>query len=145
MGRARCAGPGKAEPRSGRAAGSAAPCLPLIARPSPSGVVARQAREELKAKDANCQSLTEDLVDTATRERSLESQLARLGGVEVQAGAQAEQVEHGKDASATSVAAERTVSFPSMYLIPCSVGIAAVACTVSRKSSMRKFTLYRDG
>ena len=106
VGRARCAGPGKAEPRSGRAAGSAAPCLPLIARPSPSGVVARQAREELKAKDANCQSLTEDLVDTATRERSLESQLARLGGVEVQAGAQAEQVEHGKDASAPSVAEE---------------------------------------
>ena len=45
-------------------------------------------------------------MDTATRERSLESQLARLGGVEVQAGAQAEQVEHGKDASAASVAEE---------------------------------------
>ena len=45
-------------------------------------------------------------MDTATRERSLESQLARLGGAEVQAGAQAEQVEHGKDASATSVAEE---------------------------------------
>ena len=39
-------------------------------------------------------------MDTAARERSLESQLARLGGVE------AEQVEHGKDASATSVAEE---------------------------------------
>ena len=34
-------------------------------------------REELKAKDANCHSLTEDLVETAARERGLEAQLTQ--------------------------------------------------------------------
>ena len=36
-----------------------------------------QVREELKAKDANCHSLTEDLVETAARERGLEAQLTQ--------------------------------------------------------------------
>ena len=60
VGPVHCARPGWGGDVRRLAAGTAT-CLPPIAHPS-SGVVARQAREELKAKDANCQSLTEDLV-----------------------------------------------------------------------------------
>ena len=56
-------------------------------------------------------------VDTATRERALESQLQlarrHLGTAELQAGAQAEQASHDKDAPATSIAEELAHVRPS--------------------------------
>ena len=43
------------------------------------GAAAAQRAEELAAKDANCESLTVDLVDSAARERALKTQVEALG------------------------------------------------------------------